>query len=75
MAAVHHLNLAHGLAARAIREVLGASARESVTLNLHVLRPADPGSAADLEAVRRIDAIANRAFLGPSWTVPTLPTC
>lgn len=63
--AVHHLNLAHGLAAAAIRDVLGAQARVSVTLNLHALRAADPGSAADLDAVRQIDAVGNRAFTGP----------
>jgi beta-glucosidase len=65
LAAVHHLNLAHGLATRAIREVLGESAKVSVSLNLHVLRPADPTSDGDLDAVRQIDALANRAFLGP----------
>ncbi|QAY63263.1 beta-glucosidase [Xylanimonas allomyrinae] len=64
LAAVHHLNLAHGLAAAAIREVL-PGARVSVTLNLHVIRPADATSDADGAAVRRIDALANRAFLGP----------
>ncbi|AYY13434.1 beta-glucosidase [Actinobacteria bacterium YIM 96077] len=64
LAAVHHLNLAHGLAGRAIRAEL-PGARLSVTLNLHVVRPVDPGSESDVEAVRRIDAIANRAFLGP----------
>ncbi|ACZ31455.1 beta-galactosidase [Xylanimonas cellulosilytica DSM 15894] len=64
LAAVHHLNLAHGLAAREIRTVL-PDAKVSVTLNLHVLRPADPSSAGDLDAVRRIDALGNRAFLAP----------
>jgi beta-glucosidase len=63
LAAVHHLNLAHGLAGRVIRELAPSSAL-SVTLNLHVLRPASD-SAADHDAVRRIDALANRAFLGP----------
>lgn len=63
--AVHHLNLAHGLAARAIREELGEDARVSVSLNLHVIRPDDPDHPEDLDAVRRIDALANRAFLGP----------
>jgi len=63
--AVHHLNLAHGLAARAIREELGDDARVSVSLNLHVVRPDDPADPGDLDAVRRIDALANRAFLGP----------
>ncbi|MFZ0530808.1 MAG: GH1 family beta-glucosidase [Propionicimonas sp.] len=65
LAAVHHLNLAHGLAAQQLRAVLGEQARVSITLNPHVLRPADPRSAADAEAVRRIDAVANRAFTGP----------
>jgi len=65
LAAVHHLNLAHGLAGRAIRRVLGAQAKVSITLNLHVNRPDDPGSAADVDAARRIDAIGNRIFLGP----------
>jgi beta-glucosidase len=63
LAAVHHLNLGHGLAGRVVRE-LAPSARLSVTLNLHVVRPASD-SADDADAVRRIDALANRAFLGP----------
>lgn len=63
--AVHHLNLAHGLAAQAIRDVLGEAAKVSLTLNLHVFRPDDPSSASDLEAVRKADEIANRTFLGP----------
>jgi beta-glucosidase len=63
LAAVHHLNLAHGLAGRVIRE-LAPAAQLSVTLNLHVIRP-DSDSAPDHDAVRRIDALANRIFLGP----------
>ena len=39
LAAVHHLNLAHGLAGRVVRE-LAPAAELSVTLNLHVIRPA-----------------------------------
>lgn len=62
--AVHHLNLAHGLAGRAIREVLGENAPVSITLNLHVTRAADD-SADAVEAKRRIDTIANEVFLGP----------
>jgi len=65
LAAVHHLNLAHGLAGRAIRGVLGDDAKLSITLNLHVTRPDDPTSAADREAVRRIDDVGNGVFLGP----------
>src|SRR5690606_1057061 len=64
LAAVHHLNLGHGLAARAIRGER-PDASVSVTLNLHVPRPVDPDSEADRDAVRQIDAVANRAFLGP----------
>jgi len=63
LAAVHHLNLAHGLGGRVVRE-LAPAAQLSVTLNLHVIRPAS-GSDADVDAARRIDALANRAFLGP----------
>ncbi|UJP41321.1 glycoside hydrolase family 1 protein [Cellulomonas palmilytica] len=62
--AVHHLNLAHGLAAREIKDVLGEDTPVSITLNLHVTRAAseDP---ADVEAKRRIDTIANEVFLRP----------
>ncbi|MFI0443853.1 GH1 family beta-glucosidase [Actinomadura sp. 6N118] len=58
LAAAHHLNLAHGLAVRALRGVVSPDARHSVTLNLHHLR-------GEPEAVRRVDAVANRVFLGP----------
>jgi beta-glucosidase len=58
LAAAHHLNLGHGLANRALRTVVSPKARHSVTLNLHHLR-------GDTEAVRRIDAVANRIFLDP----------
>ena len=65
LAAAHHLNLAHGLASAAITDVLGAAAKVSITLNLHVTRPEDPESASDQGAVRRIEAIGNRIFLDP----------
>ncbi|MFC7404768.1 GH1 family beta-glucosidase [Georgenia alba] len=65
LAAAHHLNLAHGLAVTAIREELGEEAVCSVTLNLHVYRPVDPGSPADLAAVRRAELVGNEIFLGP----------
>ncbi len=67
LAAVHHLNLAHGLGIQAVRSVLPA-ARASVTLNLHVIRPVDPSSEQDRDAARRVDALANRAFTGPMLT-------
>ncbi|MFH8370192.1 GH1 family beta-glucosidase [Streptomyces sp. NPDC018031] len=62
--AAHHLNLAHGLAAQALRAVLPARARIAISLNPAVVRArtADPG---DLAARRRIDALANRVFSGP----------
>jgi beta-glucosidase len=63
LAAVHHLNLAHGLSGRVVRE-LAPAAELSVTLNLHVIRAA-ADSDSDRDAVRRIDALGNRAFLGP----------
>ncbi len=63
--AVHHLNLAHGLAGRAIREELGPDTKISVTLNLHVTRAENPDDPADQDALRRVDGIGNRVFLGP----------
>jgi len=60
--AVHHLNLAHGLALAELRNVVTNDPQYSVTLNLHALRGVgDSGP----EAVRRIDALGNRAFTGP----------
>ena len=38
LAAVHHLNLAHGLAVGALRSALPAAAQLSITLNLHHMR-------------------------------------
>ena len=63
LAAVHHLNLAHGLAARAIREA-APSAQVGVTLNLAWVQP-ETDSAPDLDAARRCDGLANRLFLDP----------
>ncbi|MEV0401177.1 GH1 family beta-glucosidase [Actinoallomurus sp. NPDC050550] len=53
LTAAHHLNLAHGLAARVL------PGHVSVTLNLHHVRGEDD------DAVRQVDAVANRVFLGP----------
>src|SRR3954471_12497673 len=62
-AAVHHLLLGHGMAARALRS---AGARTvSITLNPSVTFPVDPESTADREAVRIIDGLSNRMFLDP----------
>ena len=63
LAAVHHLNLAHGLGLQALRSTVSkADAQFSVTLNFHVVRPGDEEAG---DAVRRIEALANRAFTGP----------
>ncbi|MDF0513695.1 GH1 family beta-glucosidase [Agromyces sp. H3Y2-19a] len=59
LAAVHHLNLAHGLAVPEIRRRASNDPDVSVTLNFHVIR------GGDAEATRRIDALANRAFTSP----------
>jgi beta-glucosidase len=62
-AAVHHLLLGHGLAARALRS---AGARSvSITLNPSAVFPVDPDNAADREAVRIIDGLSNRVFFDP----------
>ena len=63
LAAVHHLNLAHGLAAAAIRAAAPA-AKVAVTLNLAWVRP-ETGSALDADAARRVDGLQNRVFLDP----------
>ncbi|WP_339350464.1 glycoside hydrolase family 1 protein [Bifidobacterium indicum] len=64
LATVHHLNLAHGLGAQAIRAELGDKAWVSVTLNLQVNR-AESGSEEDLAAKTRADLFANEVWLGP----------
>jgi len=63
--AAHDLNLAHGLGVQALRGVVKADARMSVTLNLHQFRPADPDDAEDVDAAHRLDAVGNRIFLDP----------
>ncbi len=64
LAAVHHLNLAHGLAASAVREVLGDAAQVSITLNLHVTRAASDAPE-DVAAKHEVDTVANEVFLQP----------
>jgi beta-glucosidase len=64
LAAVHHLNLAHGLGAAALRSVLPAGGRVSLTLNLAVVRAAEDTDA-DRAIARHIDGISNRIFLDP----------
>jgi beta-glucosidase len=62
LAAMHHLNLAHGLAVPEIRRAARNAPEVSATLNFHVPRP---GSDDAEEAVRRVDALANRSFTEP----------
>lgn len=62
LAAVHHLNLAHGLALQALRATSTGNPKYSITLNLHVFRGEGENSA---EAVRKVDGVANRVFLQP----------
>ena len=59
--AAHHLLLAHGLAAEAIRD--GAS-RVGITLNLTHVTPLGT-EPADLDAARRVDGMQNRLLLDP----------
>ncbi|GIE97901.1 GH1 family beta-glucosidase [Paractinoplanes rishiriensis] len=62
-AAVHHLLLGHGLAARSLRDAGAQSI--SITLNPNAVSPVDPDSWADREAARVIDGLSNRVFLDP----------
>ena len=62
LAAVHHLNLAHGLGVAALRSTMPAGGQVSITLNLAVVRGAKD---TDAEAVRHVDGLANRIFLEP----------
>ncbi|MEU8355002.1 GH1 family beta-glucosidase [Nonomuraea sp. NPDC048882] len=68
--AAHHMLLAHGLGARALRD--GGAAEVGAVLNISpVMTPAQVSdfgrtlSDEDAEAVARIDALANRQFLEP----------
>jgi len=62
-AAAHHLLLAHGLAAQALRAAGPASV--SLSLNLGPVVPARPDDPADQAAARLIDGLLNRQFLDP----------
>lgn len=64
LAAVHHLNLAHTLGARALREVVPGS-RVGAALNMRAVYPADPENAADRAAARKIEVVGDEAFIGP----------
>ena len=64
LAAAHHLNLAHGRAVAALRDVLPAGNKLSITLNLAQVEPA-LRSAEDRAAADHVDDIANKVFLEP----------
>ena len=61
--ATHHLLLAHGLAAQAIRAANPATA-VGITLNLYAVDPASDHPD-DIDAARRVDGLQNRIFLDP----------
>ncbi|MDO5700676.1 MAG: family 1 glycosylhydrolase [Bowdeniella nasicola] len=63
--AAHHVNLAHGMAARAIRAEVSDEARVGFSLDLAVLDPADETSSADHLAAERAQLVANKIVLGP----------
>ena len=63
LAAAHHLNLAHGLGAQAVRSEV-ASARLSISLNPHVVRPATDDEA-DREAAALVNQVSNEIWFGP----------
>lgn len=68
VAAVHHILLAHGLAAQRMRAVAkqrGWDLNLGIVLNFAEPRPADPADPRCLEAVRRVDGAVSRIFLDP----------
>jgi beta-glucosidase len=64
--AAHHLNLAHGRAVSALRDVLPPTADVSVALNLHQVWAASERPE-DVAAAQHVDLIANRIFLDPMF--------
>lgn len=64
LAATHHLNLAHGLAYRAIKEVYPEST-VSIVLNSHLPRAWNIADPKDVHAAQKIDALANGVFIDP----------
>lgn len=62
--AAHHLLLAHGRAVGALRE-RDPQLELGLTLNFTDMQPQRPDSAADQDAARRLDGLANRLFIEP----------
>ncbi|MGN7740769.1 glycoside hydrolase family 1 protein [Pseudomonas sp. 22526] len=65
-AAIHHQNLAQGLAFQALRATLPGGHRIGTTVNLQPVR-AETTSAQDEQAARMVDALWNRAFVDPLY--------
>ncbi len=63
-AAAHHLNLAHGLATRALRRLI-PDARIGITNIVTDIVPGDDLD--DVDAANRLDAVSNRVFLSPVY--------
>jgi beta-glucosidase len=63
LAAAHHLNLAHGLGAQAIRAV-SSEAKIGIALNVHALFPADDSDKSE-QATHALRLIGNEIFLAP----------
>jgi beta-glucosidase len=68
-AAMHHQNLAQGLAFAALRAALPPRTKLGSALSLQPVQPAQPGAAAD-EAARAWDDAWNRGFLDPLFGRP-----
>lgn len=67
VAAIHHLNLAHGLAIRAMRPI-DARPRLGIVLNLAPIRTRDgspPATASLRDGIRLTDGLRNRVWLDP----------
>lgn len=65
-AAIHHQNLAQGMAFQALRAALPGKHRIGTTVNLQPVR-AEDSSAANEAAARMVDALWNRAFIDPLY--------
>ncbi|MCY1274810.1 Beta-glucosidase A [compost metagenome] len=65
-AAIHHQNLAQGLAFKALRATLPSGHRIGTTVNLQPVR-AEDDSAENQAAAHMVDALWNRAFVDPLY--------
>lgn len=64
LTAAHHLNLAHGTAVKAFRES-GLPGEIGIKINMGMVYPADPESAADIAAAERENIQTNTLFCDP----------